>query len=234
MGGGDDQWVTGAVGPPGAHWKESDFLAYRAIVTKLNENAEYISFFQFDTAKSADKKHAIDYLSSFNYTETNSPTPSNTNANGIDVCNDLFTCDINQPNQTIAIPIPDALTYNYHTLFPTCAQGHFEGTPTDGELYAWIDKGSITVNSINFEQVGPTPAHIVDDTLGPCPVKFNINYTLTGISSAKNNESTVVFAWGGHVSSNADVGDGVWLNDISDPFNVLMAHVPFLVENHIT
>jgi hypothetical protein len=109
-------WVKSKVGDSDSHWAEGDFLPYRGVIKSIQpgkpnvveEGTNYIhSNFSFDTAKAADKKHAIDYLSAFNLTESNKNMMS-IDENGIahynsmNVCEDFFDtgCDPLKPNAT--------------------------------------------------------------------------------------------------------------------------------------
>jgi len=148
-GGNQDNWVTGNVNGQQAHWAEGQFLPYRAIVTGVDVTGSYQSLFEFDTVKRSELKHAIDYLSSYNLTETTGVATAN-NENQIDPCGGHFTCDANNPDSFAPIPVPPGLT----TAFPSgCAGGSFSvlQLPTTGIMSGWINGGGIlTINDVTF------------------------------------------------------------------------------------
>jgi len=185
----NNHWGTGNVNGSKAHWQEGDFLPYRAIVESPNPGVQRVSF-SFDTAKSSEDKHAIDYLSSFDLTETTGAANSQ-HANQIDPCGDVIgTCNPASPSATAAIPVPTSLTTAYPS---TCAAGTFAGTPTEGFLKAWAPAG-ITISGLTVTQNAPA-------TTGDCEASFVINFTLSA-------PATVVFAWSGHVASSQNPGSG--------------------------
>ncbi len=63
-------WVTGSSGPPHAHWKETDFAPYRALFEDLPADGTVHTFIiGYDIYHQG--VHAIDYLGTYNWTETN-------------------------------------------------------------------------------------------------------------------------------------------------------------------
>ncbi|HSX43793.1 MAG TPA: hypothetical protein VLE69_00630, partial [Candidatus Saccharimonadales bacterium] len=192
---GNDGYVTGSVNATKAHWQEGDFLPYRALIEAPNSGAQQIQV-SFDTAKSSELKHAIDYLSSYSLTETTG-SASSTHANQANPCGDFVSgCSPAGPfvNGTAAteaaIPVPSSLTTGYPT---TCANGSFGGTETTGFLRAWVSTGTISNLSVNIG--APT-------TSGDCPSTMTVNFVLS------NPSAKVVLAWSGHVAANLNPGSG--------------------------
>jgi hypothetical protein len=64
-------WVNGNSNGNKSHWREGDFISYRVTFTGLTTGSHTI-IFHYDTVHGA--KHALDYVGSFDRTETTSPT----------------------------------------------------------------------------------------------------------------------------------------------------------------
>ncbi len=67
FGGGGDGWVTGNAGASNSHWEERQFISYRMIFDDLLTGTNVVVI-GYDFIHSG--KHAIDYLGSYNATET--------------------------------------------------------------------------------------------------------------------------------------------------------------------
>jgi uncharacterized repeat protein (TIGR01451 family) len=67
----DNAWQNGNLGPENSHYREGDSVPFRAVLTNLDASAgnTHTLVIQYDTLQSG--KHAYDYLTSFNATETN-------------------------------------------------------------------------------------------------------------------------------------------------------------------
>lgn len=188
----NNHWGSGNVNGTKAHWQEGDFLPYRAILTNLNPGVNTATF-SFDTAKSSELKHAIDYLGSYDATETTgSATP--THANQIDPCGDVFACTPNVPTTTAPITVPAAFTSAYP---PTCANGGWSGSVIAGQIKAWsAAAGGVSAMSLDYPDSPAVPSS------GDCTAVFRITFTVAA------GTSNVVIAWGGHIASSANWGIG--------------------------
>jgi uncharacterized repeat protein (TIGR01451 family) len=67
----DNAWQNGNLGPENSHYREGDSVPFRAVLTDLDASAgnTHTLVIQYDTLQSG--KHAYDYLTSFDATETN-------------------------------------------------------------------------------------------------------------------------------------------------------------------
>src|SRR5215472_7552706 len=65
------QYVNGNAGASDSHWKEGQFIAYRAVMSGLAKGSHTLVF-NYHTVDGS--KHAIDYVGSYDATETTSPT----------------------------------------------------------------------------------------------------------------------------------------------------------------
>jgi hypothetical protein len=86
----DGNWVNGNAGQSNSHWAETQFVAYRGGATGLTVGTSYSFTIGYDILKNG--KHAIDYLGTFNATETTA-----------DPCHDVG-CTLASPTSTIAVP----------------------------------------------------------------------------------------------------------------------------------
>src|SRR6185437_2365243 len=66
----DNAWQNGNLGPENSHYREGDSVPFRAVLTNLDASAAntHTLVIQYDTLQSG--KHAYDYLTSFDATET--------------------------------------------------------------------------------------------------------------------------------------------------------------------
>ena len=195
LGPGNKNWVTGNVNGQKAHWAEGDSLPYRAILNGLNPGVNTVTF-SFDTAKSSELRHAIDYLASFDFTETTGAATTE-HANDNDPCGDIFSCDPSNPTAAAAITVPVENTTSYPL---ECANGTFVGSPLAAQqIKAWSEAaGGVSAMSLSY----PDAPNEVDTGSTDCPTKFKVTFTVA------SGTSTVVLAWGGHVAANGPIAVG--------------------------
>ncbi len=185
--GGFKNWVNGNANGQKAHWREGEFISYRATVTGVSA-AEHTLRIQYDTVHGS--KHAIDYIGSFDATETTGSATS-FNANQNDPCADVLPsseCDPSNPVDTE--PIDSAILID-------CGGSSSSGSVTQisGDIAIWGPSGTTLGDMSYFAQ------NVVSGT-GKCSTTVDIKFTPGSASS------TVVIAWGGHIASEADWGDG--------------------------
>lgn len=94
--GGATGWVTGNAGSSNSHWAENQFLPYRMLFSGLTVGGSNTVTIGYDITKNG--PHAIDYLGTYNYTETNA-----------NPCASVAGCTLGSPTSTYAIP-PDTVT----------------------------------------------------------------------------------------------------------------------------
>jgi hypothetical protein len=80
-------WVNGNANGSKSHWKEGQFISYRADLTGLGAGSHTYTI-HYHTVESS--KHAIDYLGSYDATETTSPTAGPENRNDSNPCFDIL------------------------------------------------------------------------------------------------------------------------------------------------
>src|SRR5262249_34227053 len=160
----NSNYQSGNVNNAKAHWQEGEVLPYRAVLKNLNPGTNTVTF-SFDTAKGSESKHAIDYLASYDYTETTGAATT-THANQNNPCGDVIAgCNPAVPTTTGAITVPTAFT----TAYPAaCAGGTFTGTVLSGQLVkAWsAAAGGVSNLSLSYPDLPIVPAS------GDCTAKF--------------------------------------------------------------
>src|SRR3990167_3959058 len=188
----NNHWGNGALNSSKAHWQEGDVLPYRAVLKNLNSGVNTVTF-SFDTTKASEDKHAIDYLASYDYTETTGSATS-THANQNDPGGDVFACPPSPPTAPAAITVPSYFTTTYPS---SCANGTFSGSALSGQfIKAWSAvAGGVSAMSLSYPD-GAMP------TSGDCSPSFKITFTVAA------GTSDVVIAWGGHIAANLDPGVG--------------------------
>jgi uncharacterized repeat protein (TIGR01451 family) len=82
----NDAWVNGNLGPENSHYREGDSVPFRATLTNLDASAgnTHTLTIQYDTLQSG--KHAYDYLTSYNRTETTADATTDVPVSGPGSC----------------------------------------------------------------------------------------------------------------------------------------------------
>jgi hypothetical protein len=78
-------WVNGNANASKAHWKEGQFISYRTTITGLGAGTHTLVL---DYQAVHGGKHALDYVGSYDATETTSPTATAGNRNDNNPCFD--------------------------------------------------------------------------------------------------------------------------------------------------
>jgi len=181
IGGVYSNWVNGNSNGQKSHWKEGEFISYRATITGLSGNGAvtHTLRIQYDTVQGS--KHAIDYLGSFDATETTGAA-SGGHANQNNPCGDKFTCVPSTP--------VDSETIDNATL-TNCA-GSVGASPAQfaGQIKGFVASGK-TLDITDFSYVSQN----VQSGGGQCSTTADITFQTTA--------NVVVLAWGGHIASEA-------------------------------
>jgi len=106
-------YSTGNANANQAHWAEGEFIAYRTEIRALTPG-DYTLRLSYDTVRSS--RHALDYLGSFDATETTSPTPTPVHANNNNPRFDILgstagsgcTAPGTPPTPASTFPVPSA------------------------------------------------------------------------------------------------------------------------------
>src|SRR4029453_11638815 len=144
--------------------------------------------FHWDTVHSS--KHALDYIGSFDATETTSPTPTQFNANANDPCGDVLSsgCTPSSPQKTAPI---GAATL----VHGGGSAGTFTGSQVAGAIKLF---GNALTGTATFGYL----AQNVSQGGGECSSSGRVTFSTIG------DHQDVVIAWGGHIASQQDWGSG--------------------------
>ena len=137
----DSAWVNGNLGETNSHYREADSVPFRATLTNIDTSvASHTLVIQYDTLQSG--KHAYDYLTSYNRTETTAdPT---TGLSGLTAGN--------------CFPIPLDTTIAFANPSSTQASGCIQiwnGTITN-VVYGTLDSAGQRSVTVTFSATDPT------------------------------------------------------------------------------
>ena len=186
-------WVNGNSQGSKSHWREGDFIAYRVELTGLTVGSHTL-IFDYQTVHGS--KHAIDYVGSFDATETTSPTASTFNRNDSNPCFDILGTASGQCTAPGTAPTPVSTLAVPSATLVNCAGSA---------------GGPITQQPGSFKAFGPTgttltsASYVTQNSVagtGQCDTSMSI--TVTEPSAG----ATIVIAWGGHIASQLDWGFG--------------------------
>ena len=240
-GSGYSNWVSGNSQGSKSHWRENEFIPYRAQI--FDTAGSHTIQLHYDTVHSGG--HALDYLGSYDATESTSTSCSQTAVDGSFVATPGPTCPAppgfhaNYDNPCADLAAPGIITSG-------CA---FDGTqvvaagskaipaadvtsPTaqncggSGSTGA-VAGGTFSQISGSFKIFGPSGSSVtgvsyvsqnVPGGTGQCSTTVQVSFTIGGSGS-----QTVVLAWGGHIASRADWGLGNSASAISgSPYHMAL------------
>jgi hypothetical protein len=175
--------VTGDLNESKSLYREGDYVPFRLVITDLVPDQTYTQEIGYDAVESS--LHTYDYLGTYNASE-NYPGPP---AQQVIPCGGITIADTGDvhpcggPASTLAVPT------DQNTHFPTGssqAAGHFS---------AW---GASLTQAV-YDPTLSTPIHV-----NPSQAKIQRGIDLTFTAEG----STAVIAWGGHLASVLDWGQG--------------------------
>ncbi len=119
-----NNWTTGNAGASNSHWEERQFIAYRMLFGGLSSGTNTV-ILGYDIIHSG--KHAIDYLGTYNATETDAePCSGVTGCTGWAVDTAPVPLDPNLPATVPQIPGDFTLwgaTFDSDPIYVTCPSG---------------------------------------------------------------------------------------------------------------
>ena len=180
----DAQWQTGNLGQSNSSYLEGESVPYRATFKNLTIGQTYMATLQWDTTQSG--KHAIDYPTSYDRTESTAMACAGIACGGT--------------NAALAIPMdPNVagagvtqLSGQYIHAFGASFPANNSSVPNSGNLCGVLSSCTIVTNPSSYSHVGTFA--------GSSSAGFNVYFTAT--------HGTAVLAWGGHIASRADWGNG--------------------------
>jgi hypothetical protein len=184
-------WQTGNLGIGNSDYAEGDSIPYRSIASNLTVGQTYKLELEWDTSQSG--KHAIDYLTSYNRTESSANPCSG------------MTCS----GGTSTLPIP----IDPHVAGAGVSQVSDQSFTAFGATFPAI---GATVNNTGGNLCGSPTCSIPAN-----PTAYSLNGTFAGTSETglsiyfTATHSTAVIAWGGHIARRLDWGAGHSAADVS-------------------
>ena len=215
---GFQNWTGGNANASNAHWSEGQFIPYRAVISGLPAGS-YEEQFQFDTTWKS--LHAIDYLGSYDATETTGG-PAGNNANQNNPCTDVLpsgecAAPPTAPTPVSLYPIPGATFFTASSAAACSLSATDPLSPKGGQ-----QAGNVAL----FGPTGSTIDNVyyvtqnVAQSSG-CYTTFAVDFT---VPQSVTGTATVVVAWGGHIASSTDWGANVGAADINgSPYHMLQA-----------
>jgi hypothetical protein len=200
-----DSWVNGNLNENKAHWREGESTVYRLYLTGLENNISTNPEFPpgsgfhnviigYDITHS--DKHGIDYLTSFNRTETMA-NPCISQSQG----KDSMICDLDFSDKH-AIPIPVLNTIDYDddgnpdgpfqpkTSFTNLVAAESEKSTL---IWAFVPSGE-SIDILDIEYVAPFGDFSDSNSQQAISIDF--------VTQSEN----AVLSWGGHIASRSDWG----------------------------
>src|SRR5215467_4498769 len=228
-------WVNGNSNGSKSHWREGEFIAYRAVISGISAGTHTLVF-TYDTVHSGG--HALDYLGSYDATETTSPTPTSLggtiiHANNNSPCQDLVLAGqmtqsqcgsaYNGSGQQTSPATPAATTPTPAENFGSGPGGE-QGCGGAGGTFAGSQQPG-TIDLFGPSGSGIGPATITSDNApsgtGQCSTTVSLKFS---VPSALSASQSIVIAWGGHISSQRDWGVGNSASFVSgSPYHMALA-----------
>ncbi len=169
-------WQNGNLNQNQAHYGEGDSVPYRMRFSNLDTTISHTVTIEWDTTQSG--KHALDYLTSFDRTETTA-----------NPCSGVMGCVLAGPKDLEAIPVDDNVTRGQNGIDDP------PPGPTGGDDITQI-AGNFTLFNGTITGVS---AYTLDGTYaGNSSTSITITFTTT--------VSNPVMAWGGHIGTRIDWG----------------------------
>lgn len=175
------QWVTGNLGSNNSEYSEGDAVPYRAVLSNLTVGATYKVDFEWDTTVSG--RHALDYLTSFNFSETTA-----------NPCAGL-TCGT---QSLLTIPIDPSVS------------GAMVNQQSNQKISVF--GGTFPANGAVVNNTGGTLCGSASCTIANNPSLYSLTGTYGSTSETSVSvfvtaaSQTAVLSWGGHIASRADWG----------------------------
>lgn len=184
-------WQTGNLGTSNSDYAEGDSVPYRTIASNLTIGKTYKLQLEWDTTQSG--KHALDYLTTYNRTEsTANPCAGVTCSGG---------------TSTLAIPIDSHVTGGGVTQVSGQNFTAFGATfPANGATVS-NSGGNLCGSSTCTISANPSAYSLSGTYAGTSQTGLSLYFTATN--------STAVIAWGGHIARRTDWGSGKSAADVS-------------------
>lgn len=184
-------WQTGNLGTSNSDYAEGDSVAYRSIASNLTVGKTYKLLIEWDATQSG--KHAIDYPTSYDRTETTANPCAGITCSG--------------GNSTLAIPIDPHVT----------AAGV---TQLSGQNFTAFG-ATFPASGASVSNSGGNLCGSSTCTIAANPSAYTLSGTYAGTAAAGTavyftaTSTTAVIAWGGHIARRLDWGSGNSAADVA-------------------
>ena len=182
-------WVNGNAGSSDSHWTEDEFIPYRAEVSGITASGTVHTLeLEYDTVVGG--LHAIDYLGSFDATETTSSEGNELHANKSDPCGDVLPgCNPAAPTSSLPLPpiSPQGLT-NCVGVSTGTPPTPITGADSGRFMKIWGPLGT-AITAMKYEPE-------TNKGGGTCSRIIKVTFEVGGSEPT----NTVVLAWGGHIA----------------------------------
>ena len=228
-----DQWINGNLGSSKSHYLEGESVPYRAVMSGLEPGATYYVGIEWDTTQGG--LHAIDSLTGW---DRSFPTSRNETFPG-----PLAGTSVPAGSAAIAIPVdqrvkngPDGIAGTADDIMPPSgSMSAFGNVTIDAYVLAGTDGKFGTADDLVFKPGADGTWGTPDDVLPAGKTPADI-YTISGTYAGSSQTSLTVrlaytgasvgqaaLAWGGHISSRDNWGDGLSAGSISgSPYHMRM------------
>jgi hypothetical protein len=190
--GGNLGWVTGDLNQNNSLYREGDFVPFRLVITDLVAGQTYTQGIGYDAVEKS--LHTYDYLGTYNASEsfTGPPAQQVVPCGGVGDTAGPFACGNSRRrgHRKVARNAPSTLAV------PTDPYTHFPSgsSQAPGHFSAW----GASLESATYDSSLNTPIGV--DNSGTIERGINLSFTANG--------PTAVIAWGGHLASVLDWGQG--------------------------
>lgn len=190
-----DQWQNGNLGAAQAHYAEGESVPYRAVLNNLQEGAIYWVTLQWDTTKSG--VHALDYINSYN---DSFPAGRNETV-------PVPTQGVVDPLGSLSLMTAAAIPTDPMAIDQESGQIMLFGGAT---FLNYVLPGADGVIGTADDNDAPTNPYSVSGAYsGTSSTSLTLKFQYTGDGDATLGEfGSAVVAWGGHIATRADWGDG--------------------------
>lgn len=178
------EWVTGNLGNSNSEYREGDAVAYRSVLSNLVVGQTYGVSIEWDTTVSG--KHAIDYLTSYNFSESTADPCA-----GIACAGGQSTLSISMDPSVSSEMVSQQGGQSFTVFGGTFPASGAVVNNTGGNLCA---SNSCTITS------NPSSYSLSGSYASDSSTSVDIFFTAT--------DQTAVLAWGGHTASRVDWGAG--------------------------
>ena len=213
-------WVDGDTNGQVAHWSEGQFVPYIVTINGLKAGTNHTLTIRYDPVSHG--RHAIDYLGSFDTTESTSPATASSggtleHADHANPCSQLvaagafpWPCTPSAPQGSFAIP---RVAFGGAHGENGCASspGSYRGAQEPGAMKLFGPAGS-TITDVSYAQQNTLTGS------GGCTTTVQVTFTVSKDVGATQD---IVVAWGGHIASQGRMGGG---GHGVDPVRVAVQH----------